>query len=415
MMEFQTICGYVFCFIALYTQVFFLLVAFGKRKEIIEGTILPETVEWPAVTVIVPCWNEGETVAKTIHSLLELDYPKDKLFIKAVDDGSTDNTWEAMQEFQGISNIELIHKENGGKHTAMNAAIATTTTEYVGCLDADAFTAKETLKKTMYQFLTDPELMAVSPTIIVHEPKGLFQKAQEVEYNTFILFKKVLGLLNGIHVTQGPFSVYKKKVFDDLGLYRKAHNTEDLEIAYRMQVNGYKIGQCHDAFVYTVTPDTFKTLYKQRLRWTYGFINNSYDYRKYLLKKKHGTFSIFTVPIGLLSILTSMVMAFFLLWNLGTFLYTSIVKLIMTNFYMGHMGIPHINPFYFDMRPLSLISALLIVSFLMLALLGQKLGGKRAMPRVSFLYFMVIFNLMTPIWFGRAIYNSLVTREMSWR
>ncbi len=415
MSEVQTILGYIFCFIALYAQVFFLLVAFRERKQIIRGTHIPANVDWPAVTVIVPCWNEEDTVVKTIESLLDLDYPKDKLFVKAVDDGSTDKTWERMQKFQGVSNIELIWKENGGKHTAMNKAIESTTTEFVGCLDADAFAEKDTLKKTMWQFISDPTLGAVSPTIVVHDPKGFFQKAQEIEYNMFILIKKVLAILNGIHVTQGPFSVYRKKVFDDIGLYRKAHNTEDLEIAYRMQINGYRIGQCHDAFVHTVTPETFKTLYKQRLRWMYGFINNSFDYKKYLLKPKYGTFAMFTVPLGLISIVTSIAMAFFILWNIGSGIYTLIEKLFATNFYVGNFSMPTLNLFFLDTRPITLITVILFIIFVGVALLGQKMRGKKPVPGMPFLYFILMYNFMAPIWLAKSVYNSLVTREMSWR
>ena len=59
----------------------------------------------------VPCWNEQNTVEKTLNSLLELDYPKDKLTIIAVDDGSTDNTWEALKKFEKYPNIKILKKE----------------------------------------------------------------------------------------------------------------------------------------------------------------------------------------------------------------------------------------------------------------------------------------------------------------
>lgn len=415
MIEFQAITNYILCFIALYAQVFLLLVAFQERKQIIRGTVVPNDVDWPAVTIIVPCWNEETTVARTLRSLTKIDYPEGRLFIKVVDDGSTDTTWQAMQEFQGFSNIELIHKENGGKHTAMNMAIKATTTEFIGCLDADAFVNSDTLRKTMWQFFADPSLMAVSPAIIVYKPKGFLQKAVEVEYSMFILIKKVLGILNGIHVTQGPFSVYRKSVFDNLGPYRNAHNTEDLEIAYRMQVAGYKIGQCHDAFVYTVTPNTFKGLYRQRLRWVYGFLNNSYDYRKYLMKPKFGTFSIFTVPIGIVSILSSLIFTSFLIWNAYISLNHLVVRLVITNFYLGHIAMPSFNFFYLNLQPLNIITYLFLSIYFGLALIGQKLSDKNPIPNISFIYFILIFTFMTPIWFTRAIYNSLVTREMTWR
>ena len=82
----------------------------------------------------------------------------------------------------------------------------------------------------------------------------------------------MLGFLGGIHVTPGPFSIFRKKVFDELGPFRKAHNTEDQEIALRMQEHGYRIEHCVDAYVYTVSPNTVGKLYRQRLRWVYGFI-----------------------------------------------------------------------------------------------------------------------------------------------
>src|SRR3989338_6557223 len=304
MFSISEVISYILTFFALYVQVFFLLMVFKTRKQIAEDTSFPTDVNWPAVTIVVPCWNEEETISKTMDSLLSVDYPKDKLIIKVIDDGSTDNTWQVAQKFQGIANVELIRKENGGKHTAMNLVIATATTEYIGNLDADTFIEPNTLKKTMWQFLSDKDMMAVSPAIVIHEPKGFLQKAQDLQFNMFIPLKKVLSLMNGIHVTQGQFSIYRKKVFDDLGPYKNGHQNEDLEISYRMQVNGYKIGQCHDAYVHTMAMDTLPTLYKQRLRWTYGFINNNYDYRKYLFNPKYGTFSLLSVPIVILYILS---------------------------------------------------------------------------------------------------------------
>ena len=400
-------------FFALYVQVFFLLMVFKTRKQIRKNTSFPLDVVWPPVTIVVPCWNEEETISKTVDSLLAVDYPKDKLIIKVIDDGSTDNTWQAVQKFQGIANIELIRKENGGKHTAMNLIIATATTEYIGNLDADAFIEPDTLKKTMWQFLSDNSMMAVSPAIVIHEPKGFLQKAQDVQFNMFILFKKVLAIMNGVHVTQGQFSVYRKKVFDDLGPYRNAHQTEDLEIAYRMQVNGYKIGECHDAFVHTVSPDTFKGLYKQRLRWMYGFINNSYDYRHYLFKSKYGVFSFFTVPIGFLYIIATLFGTTVVLWSIGSTLYHLFARLLVTNFHMGGYG--GMSFFFVNTRPIMFIYVILILFFIIMALIGKAVRGQKPVPDLSFIFFFFLFNFIASAWLVKALYNTLVTREVAWR
>ncbi|OGI95320.1 hypothetical protein A2917_02015 [Candidatus Nomurabacteria bacterium RIFCSPLOWO2_01_FULL_42_17] len=411
MVSISDIISYVLTFFALYVQVFFLLMVFKTREQIKKNTSFPPDVNWPAVTIMVPCWNEEETIVKTVDSLLAVDYPKDKLIIKVVDDGSTDNTWQVIQKFQGVMNVDLIRKENGGKHTAMNLIIATATTEYIGNLDADTFIEPNTLKKTMWQFLSDKDMMAVSPAIVIHEPKGFLQKAQDLQFNMFIPLKKVLSLMNGIHVTQGQFSIYRKKVFDDLGPYKNAHRTEDLEIAYRMQVNGYKIGQCHDAFVHTTSPNTLKDLYKQRLRWMYGFINNSYDYRRYLFKSKYGVFSLFTVPIGLLYIVTTLFGTAVVLFGIGNALYHLVSRLLVTNFHTGEISF-----FFVNARPLIFIYIVLILFFIIMAIIGKKIRGKKPVPDLSFIFFFLFFNFIASVWLFKAVYNTLVTRkEVAWR
>ena len=57
-----------------------------------------QLTKYPAVTVIVPCWNEEKTIYKTVHSLFKLNYPKDQLKIFLIDDGSTDKTWDVISE-----------------------------------------------------------------------------------------------------------------------------------------------------------------------------------------------------------------------------------------------------------------------------------------------------------------------------
>jgi len=413
MFGFETAIWYTFGFFSMYVQVFLLLLLFRDRKQNSGETVFQENVDWPAVTITIPCWNEEDTVVQAVHSLLAIDYPKDKLIIKVIDDGSTDATWERAQVFQGMKNVHLMRKENGGKHTAMNLAIGVATTEYVGNLDADAFIEKDALKKTMWQFLSDPDMMAVSPAVVIHEPKGFFEKAQEVEFNIFILIKKVFASLNGIHVTQGQFSMYRKKVFDDLGPYRKAHQTEDLEIAYRMQINGYKIGQCHNAFVHTVAMNTLPTLFKQRLRWIYGFIHNSYDYRKYLFNPKYGTFSFFSVPTGILYIMAILFSTSFIVWNIGMALYDMIIRLVVTNFHVGYSA-PSF--FFVDTRPVIFISIILLILYVIIALLGKKLRGQKPIPDISFVYFFILFNFIGALWLWKAVYSTVVSqKEVVWR
>ena len=232
---------YIFIFLTVYVQVFLLITFLENRKKIVirKGGIKLST--YPAVTLVVPCWNEEGTVKETVRSLLSLNYPKDKIKIFLIDDGSTDGTWNIINKFADYPNIKVFQKENGGKYTALNLGLAHVETEFFGGMDSDSVADPESLVRIMSYFEKDPSVMAVAPSLIVEKSKTLVQSAQKVEYLMAVYFKKTLGLLGAIHVTPGPLTIFRKKVFDDLGPYRHAHNTEDMEIAYRMQKNHYKI------------------------------------------------------------------------------------------------------------------------------------------------------------------------------
>ena len=92
-------------------------------------TSLQRKTDAVRVSVVVPCYNEEATVVGTIASLKALNYPQDKLSIIAIDDGSTDDTWSYLQRYEYDPQISIYHKENGGKHTALNAGIAATDAE----------------------------------------------------------------------------------------------------------------------------------------------------------------------------------------------------------------------------------------------------------------------------------------------
>ena len=246
---------YVLAFLAVYVQVFLLVTFFEHRKEIfIRGEDIT-LLNYPTVTIIVPCYNEEKTVSLTVESLLSLNYPYDKLRIIVVDDGSRDNTWNVLQKYASNERISLFKKENGGKHTALNLGLEHTTSEFVGCLDSDSSVHPEALKRII-TFFKDTKTMAVAPSIVVRDPKNIIQYAQRAEYDMAHYTKKMLAFLQGIHVTPGPFSIFRKKVFDEIGNYRKSHHTEDQEIALRMHKNGLKIDHCPDAYVYTSSPNT---------------------------------------------------------------------------------------------------------------------------------------------------------------
>ena len=372
MISFSSIVFYILTFLSVYVQLFFLITFLENRKKIVvrkNGDV--KLTKYPKVTIIVPSWNEEKTIYKTVRSLLDLNYPKDKLKIFLIDDGSTDGTWNTILKFSKHSNIKIFHKENGGKYTALNLGLEHVETDFLGCLDADSFVDSESLVRIMSYFEKDPSIMAVAPSIIALKSKNIVQGAQRAEYNMSIYIKKMLGLLEAIHVTPGPLTIFRKKVFDDLGPYRHAHNTEDMEIAYRMQKNHYKIEQCNDSYVYTNTPSTITKLYKQRLRWIYGFINNTIDYRKIIFRKKYGDFSLFTVPSCIVSVFA--VSFFFgkMVYSLGNFLFSEILQFKTVGLHFVSK-FNYLDPFFVNTQSLLFITIILYSLIVLSITLGKK-------------------------------------------
>src|SRR3990172_2388154 len=403
--DFSTSIFYAFSFLSVYVQVFLLITFFEKRKSIIirKGPI--ELEEYPAVTIIVPCYNEEMTISKTIESLLNLDYPKEKLNLILIDDGSKDSTWSVIRSFEDLGNVKTFRKENGGKYTALNLGLKHTETPYVGCLDADSFVDPQALKRIVSYFLIDDLTMAVAPSIIVYKPKNILQGAQKAEYDMAIYTKKMLGFMGGIHVTPGPFSIFRKKVFEDLGNYRHAHNTEDQEIALRMQSHGYKIEHCPDAYVYTTAPDTIGKLYRQRLRWIYGFIKNVVDYRFLLFKKKYRNIAFFTLPSGLISVVSIIFLLFFVGNQVVAFASDKIFQIKTVG--LGSLQGFHMDWFFLNIQAISFISLILYGLVVTSLLLGRRMSGSKKPFSLDIFYFIFVYTFLAPFWMLRAIYNSI--------
>ena len=412
-MSFILILFYVFTFLAVYVQVFFLVTYFENRNKIIIRSEPIELAHYPTVTVIVPCYNEEKTVSLTIESLLELAYPVDKLRIIVVDDGSKDNTWDVLQKYKDNPRVEIYKKENGGKHTALNFGLEHTTSELVGCLDSDSSVHPEALKRIVAMF-DNPETMAVAPSIVVRNPKTITEYAQRAEYDMSHYNKKMLAFLEGIHVTPGPFSIFRKKVFDDLGPYRKAHHTEDQEIALRMHKHGYAIDHCPDAYVYTKGQQNIPKLYRQRVRWIYGFIKNAQDYRELIFRPKFGAVGMFTIPSGLISVSATLVLLMFMISRLYTYVSQKAIQFSTVGF--GSLTRPNFSfdLFYVDTRSFLFLSIMLYILIIVALLNGRRMiYGRKALSWDIALFF-IVYTVVAPFWILKAVWNALTSHEASW-
>ncbi len=406
---------YPFIFLSLYVQVLLLISFFENKKKIKEEEEQILT-EYPSVTIAVPCWNEEKTLSGTLDSLLALSYPKDKLSIIVVDDGSTDSTLSIAKKYEAShgDQILVMTKENGGKHTAVNMALASATGELFGCLDADSFVDTHALRIIASYFVHHKKAMAVTPCIHIRSPKTVIQRIQAIEYLLGVFLRKAFGQLDAIQVTPGPFSIFRREIFATIGNYRKAHNTEDYEITLRMHKHHLKIMNSHKALVYTVGPATFRGYFYQRLRWSRGFLENSLDYRELFFKKKYGNFGMVTLPFAFIFMFYGLYAAIFACYA-GLKHYFLVIERWMS--FGINLELPTFDMFYMNTTIIGFLAMTALTMYLCMLYIANELSDDRQELHQNFPIFFLSTPILLPLFvmiFSRAIFDTFAHRKNDW-
>jgi peptidoglycan-N-acetylglucosamine deacetylase len=410
---------YVSLFASLFFEIFLLITYFEIKAELAfeRDHADNELSHAPSVTIIVPCHNEEGTVVATIESILALEYPKDKLSLIVVDDGSTDSTKAiAEKAFKNHPQIQIYSKENGGKYTALNFALAKTESELVGCLDADSFVDSKALKRIVPYF-TDESIMAVTPSIKIHKPKSVLQHVQRVEYSWGIFLRRLLSSMNALYVTPGPFSIFRTEVFRKLGGYKHAHHTEDMEMALRMQKKGYKIANSSMAHVYTVGPAKLKGLYKQRVRWVYGFLNNVIDYKDMFFNKKYGNIGMFILPMATFSIFTTLYATGSMLWSIFNKASDQVARYEAIGFNLGmpSLAFDSINWFAFNAGTFFWLTVVTLALMFVIIFLALKLADGKFKFGKDLVYYLTLYVFIVPLWLAKATYSTIARQNIRWK
>ncbi len=418
----MTVFIYALLFISLYFQIFLLLTFLSNTssKKISKTDHRLQDANLPSTTIIVPCYNEEKTLSGTIRSLLALDYPKDKLSILIVNDGSVDNTLKIAQEFsKNYPQVRVLDKENGGKASAMNLALVNSESELIGCLDADSFVDPEALKLISTHFTCPKQgkfVSAVTPAIMIYKPRGILQMMQRTEYMLAVFMRKAFSIIDAIVVTPGPFSIFRKADIlsvtpDGKPYWEHAHGTEDFEMGLRLQKNHKKITNEPMAKVMTISPNTLGSLYKQRIRWTYGFLMNTWDYKFMLGNIKYGNVGILVLPAALLSLIFGVLMFMILIARLIMSIFDFIIRIYTTGI---SLGLPTIDLFYVNINSMLLIVIVLISSLLTILYISTRISKTKIYKKDTVLY-LILYGFIAPLWLTGALARALVRAESKWK
>ena len=409
-----TLLAYPFIFLGLYFEVFMLVTFLSAPAR--ERRARPASVVTPKVAIIVPCWNEQDTIDGTVKSILALDYPKDKLQVILVNDGSTDNTKAVMDSYVGNPQITVLHKENGGKHTAINAGIdIAKDAEFIGCLDADSFVAPDALREIVSCF-AEPRVAAATPAMSVFNARTMLERMQNAEYIFGIAMRHVLSAVNGIYVTPGPFSFYRMSVIREVGGFRHAHQAEDMEMALRMQRAGYEIENAPRARVYTKVPRTLQKLIKQRTRWTTGFLRNvTNEYRDLVGNPKYGILGLMVLPLGFVAVIGGV--ALFLLAIAMAVLDLFRTYTITHGIPLSYTLTPHftLDWIYLSATFVTIISIITAAVSVMFIIIGKRMSNTPGGLTLGIIGYALVISLIAPFWLMRSLSDLFTGTKRKWR
>ncbi|MDD4354232.1 MAG: glycosyltransferase family 2 protein, partial [Candidatus Nanoarchaeia archaeon] len=283
-MEFGVIFILTFSYLMLFFSIICVIIFIDNYDRL---WIDPKPKRKYSISVVIPAFNEEESIEKTVMSVYLQDYPKELFEIIVVNDGSKDNTKKICLELEKKGIIRLINQKNGGKANAVNKGIKIAKNELIYIIDADSFADKNSFN-ALIGYFNDSNVAAVSSSMRVKNNLSFFEKLQWVEYLLSVIFRKVQSLFNSMYVTPGPGSIYRKSVINEIGGFNEETLTEDMEIAFNIQNHGYIIENSLNSIVYTSTPSLLQDLLRQRKRWYSGYFEDSIKYRHLLFNAKRG-------------------------------------------------------------------------------------------------------------------------------
>ncbi len=407
-MELEKLLIYIAIYIGLFSSVF-LLFTFIEKKNRLKN---PEVKRFAKVTVAVSMYNAGGHLDKTMESLLALDWPKDKLEVIVIDDGSKDDSYELAKKYLKDPRVTLLQQQNMGKAVAVNRALKRSTGEFFGVLDVDAFVEKDCLKKMMGYFENE-DVMAVTPSLKIYGDTKWLQRIQRIEYLIGVYLRKVFSYLGAIHVTPGCFSIYRKSLFQKTGQYDERNLTEDIEVALRIQSKDYIIENSINANVYTTAHKNMKSLYQQRARWYKGFIDNVISYRR-LFRTRFGNLGIFILPMAFVSIIMAIALSMYAITKLSLRLLNDYNVLRSTGFDLTQYFKINFDFFYINQNSIFILGITSLLLTLFSLYLVKKHSEEKKPVLLSFIIFLLTYIYLYAFWWISAIYYRVSGKKIKW-
>ncbi len=279
------------------------------------------------VTIQLPLYNELYVVERLIDTICKIDYPKDKFEIQVLDD-STDETVSIAARVveekrkEGID-ITHIHRKNrdGFKAGALKEGLKIAKGEYIAIFDADFIPKKDFLKKTLSFFTNENVGMVQTRWEHLNGDSSILTKAQSLALDGHFVIEQSVRNKAGFFINfNGTGGVWRKECIENSGNWHADTLTEDLDLSYRAQLNGWKFIFLKDFTSPAELPSEINALKTQQFRWTKGAIETAKKILPQLWRSKvplriklQGTFHLtnnFVFPFILLAAILNVPLVF---------------------------------------------------------------------------------------------------------
>ena len=250
----------------------------------------------PHVAIVMPGFNEEDAIARSLRSLLELEYPADKLEIVAVNDGSTDATLREMRRVAATANgrVRVIDfPQNRGKRAAMAAGIRATEADIIAFVDSDSVLDPHAMR-ILVQGFHDPKVGGIcGHADVLNVRENWITKMQAVRY--FVAFsvnKAAESVFSTVTCCSGCFSAYRRVAImphldwweNQKFLGRDSTFGDDRSLT-NCVLRGWKVRYEARAISHTIVPNNFRQFMRQQLRWKRSWTRESLILARFIWRR----------------------------------------------------------------------------------------------------------------------------------
>jgi cellulose synthase/poly-beta-1,6-N-acetylglucosamine synthase-like glycosyltransferase len=220
--------------------------------------------------VIVPAYNEAETIADTVRSLQEQTVPPEEIIV--VDDCSSDGTGDVARSL-GATVIRP-PSNTGSKAGAQTFALPRVQTELAAAIDADTILAPDALERLLAA-MENEEVVAACGFVLPRRVRSIWERGRYVEYLfAFTFVKQVQDYYQRPLISSGCFSAYRTEALRGVGGWSARTMAEDMDLTWTFHGAGQKVRFVPGAVCYPLEPHNLDFMHRQLRRWSHGFVQN---------------------------------------------------------------------------------------------------------------------------------------------